>query len=108
MDMITPGVPVKLFDGDSGSVPKNSTAYALPTAMAKLLTWQYTFASAPSGVSVLLQFSNDNNVWTDLDSGTSTAGETKNASVTAAAYIRARIASQTGGGNQTLTVILGY
>lgn len=108
MDMITPGVPVKLFDDDSGSVPKNSTVYALPLAMAKLITWQYTFASAPSAVSLALQMSNDNSVWTDLDTGTATAGETKNAAVTAAAFIRARIVSQTGGGNQTVTVILGY
>ena len=102
------GEPYKLFDANSTAPVANSTAVAVPATLAKVITWAYSFASAPSGTSVKLQMSEDGTVWTDLDSGTNTAGETKTTSVMNAQFLRAQNASQTGGGALTVTATIGY
>jgi len=106
---IYPGDPVKLFDANAVAAPVASEKYALgPAEVAKVITWTYSFASAPSGVSIQLQHSIDGVIWNNLDAGTATAGETRTTVATAARFIRANKASQTGGGALTVNVMTAF
>jgi len=79
---------------------------AIPRSVLAL-TWLTVFASAPSAVSVELQVSNDNTNWFTLDTSTATTGEAREFSDPVNyLFIRARKASQTGGGALTVEVIL--
>jgi hypothetical protein len=107
-ELIQPGEPVKLFDANAVAAPVNSATYALPTSLAKVISWSCAYASAPSATNIKLQVSNDGTVWTDLDSSTVTAGEVKTTNPTNAIFLRARKESQTGGGALTLLVVIGF
>lgn len=107
-ELIQPGERVKLFDANAAGAPVNSAAFAMPTTYAKVLAWTTSFASAPSACSITLEISNDGVVWNTFDTSTATAGETRTTAQTAAAFIRARKATQTGGGALTVTVVLSY
>lgn len=106
--LLQPGEPFKLFDNEAGAAPLNGVAVAVPTTLAKVLTWTYSFASAPSAVSIKVQHSVDGVIFTDLDTGTATGGETRTTAVNDAVFIRGRRESQTGGGNVTLSIVFGY
>lgn len=107
-ELIQPGGQVKLFDANAVAAPVNSAEFALPTTFAKYLSWTTNFASAPTAVSVTLEISNDKLVWNTLDTTAALGGETRTIGPTAAAFIRARKVSQTGGGALTLTLIMSY
>ncbi len=107
MELLSLGVTKKLFDADAVAAPVNGTAYCLPAPpSSKTIRWTTKFASAPSAVSVKLQGSLDNSVWFDLDSSTSTAGESKSVTDIACVFIRAQKASQTDGGALTVEIII--
>lgn len=108
MYALQPGEPVLLFDADAAAAPVNSDAYAMATDHVKYIAWGFSFASAPSACSIKIQVSDDNSIWTDLDSSTTVGGETKTTNPTAARFIRAQKASQTGGGALTLRTTLSY
>lgn len=108
VELLQPGEQAKLFDANVAAAPVNSPQFALPTTLAKVISWTYAFASAPSAATIKLQHSNDGVVWSDLDSGTNTAGETRTTPVTDAAFVRARKEVQTGGGALTVTITFGY
>lgn len=104
------GVPEKLFDANAAAAPVNSSDFALPPGKApKYLSWTTFFASAPASCTIKLQVTNDivNGPWSDLDSSTATAGETKNVGPIGAAFIRGVKSAQSGGGALTLTVTVG-
>jgi hypothetical protein len=107
-ELIQPGEQVVLVNADAQAAPVNLAEFAMPTSFAKVIAWTTKFASAPSGVSIALQISNDKVVWNDFDTSTATAGETRTTNPTAAAFIRVRKASQTGGGALTVTAVLSY
>lgn len=107
-ELIQPGEPVKLFDANAVAAPVNGAEFALPTTFAKYLSWTTFFASAPTAVSVTLEISNDKVVWNTLDTTTALGGETRTISPTAAAFIRARKASQPDGGALTVTLVMSY
>lgn len=106
--LVQPGEPFKLFNADSAAAPVNSATAALPTTLAKIITWVYKFATAPSAATIKLQMSEDGTIWNDLDSGTLTTGETKTTNPTNANFIRARKDVQTGGGALTVEITAGY
>jgi len=108
--LLQPGEITKLFDANPlGSPPVNSAVFALPTTLAKVITWTYWFSAAPSAASIKLQVSNNvNGPWTDLDPGILTTGETRTSPVTDAAFLRAQKTSQTGAGDLTVEVTFGY
>lgn len=105
---LSAGVPEKLFDANSVAAPVNSDIFAIPGKAAKIISWSTSFASAPSAVSIKIQVANDvAGPWLDLDTGTATAGETRNTAATSAPFVRARKETQTGGGALTVTVNVG-
>lgn len=109
----SPNVLTKLFDADAAAAPVNSRELALHHGLTRLV-WQTSFASAPAAVSVELHVSNDGVNWVTIDSSTNVNGEQKALNDPQSivvfmgpwAYIRARKASQTGGG--ALTVSFRY
>ena len=105
---LQPGEPVNLFENDGTAAVANSPAYAMAQDHSKFLSWIYSFASAPSSCSIKLQVSDDGSLWTDLDAGTATAGETRLTLQTAAKFVRAQKAAQSGGGNLTVTVTMSF
>jgi hypothetical protein len=107
-EILSLGVVTKLFDEDSAAAPVNSTAFAIQSGdKAKVITWRTSFASAPSACSIKLQQSLNGVDFSDLDTSTATAGETRTTGVTATMFLRARKESQTGGGALTLEVNVG-
>lgn len=107
-ELIQPGEQVLLANANAQGAPVNLAAFAMPTTYAKVIAWTTFFASAPSAASIVLQISNDGATWNDFDTSTATAGETRTTNPTAAAFIRVRKASQTGGGALTVTAVLSY
>jgi hypothetical protein len=105
---LQPGEPIKLFDDDATAPVANSPAYAMPTDHVRFLSWIYSFATAPSSCSIKLQVSDDGSLWTDLDAGTATTGETRLTVETAARFVRAQKAAQSGGGNLTVQVTMSF
>ncbi len=105
---LQPGEPVLLFDADAAAAPVSSSSYAMATDHTKHLSWIYSFASAPSSCSVKLQVSDDGTLWTDLDAGTATTGETRLSNATAARFVRAQKAAQSGGGALTVQVVMSF
>lgn len=82
-----------------------SSTFALP-ARTSTLTWQTSFDSAPSGVSITLQVSIDGTNWTTIDTSTATAGEVRTISApTAAPFVRANVGTNTGDKAVTVTIV---
>lgn len=108
VELISMGVPTKLFDADAAAAPVNGVAYALQDGdKAKVVTWRTFFASAPSACSIKVQQSLNGTDWSDLDTSTATAGETRTTVATATLFLRARKESQTGGGALTVEINVG-
>lgn len=101
MQLLQTGVLTKFFDAVSSGVA-NSAPFATP-ANASVFTWQVSFGSNPSAVSVLIQGSNDNSSWNTVDTSTSTTGEIRTFT-SSALFLRARIASITGGSGITVDI----
>lgn len=96
------GIPLTMFDAFTMAVG-NSSSFALP-ARTVVLTWQLVYGAAPDAISVILQVSIDNTVWTTIDTSTAVGGETRTIEVpTSALFIRTRIDSLTKGTGTTLT-----
>lgn len=109
VELIQPGEQVLLMDANAGAAPQNGNTFALPTTYAKTLAWTTSFASAPGSASVKIQIANDpNGPWSDFDTSTVVAGETKNPGSIAAGFIRAQKSAQSGGGALTVRAVLSY
>jgi hypothetical protein len=99
---LQPGVPVNLF-GAATVTTGNSTAYAL-LPLASQCTWQSSFGSAPASITLQLQTSNNNSVYSTIDTSTSTAGEVRTIN-TSATQVRARINASSGGTAITVSIV---
>ncbi len=95
------GVPANSFtDADSGTT--TGTSFALP-AQAIQCTWVTSYGTGPASITILLETSLDNSVWSTLDTSTAVAGETRNVN-TSAVFIRARISAISMGDNITVAL----
>lgn len=91
------------LNANAGAAPQTGTAFSIPLR-ANLITWIISFASAPASHSTVLEFSNDNSVWTTGDTSTNVNGETRTL-FTAAKFIRATESARSGGGAITVTIV---
>lgn len=102
MTALSIGIPSKSYDAATVSVG-NGTVYAL-LGVSNLVTWESSFSSSPSAISLLIQTSLDNSTWSTVHTSTSTTGESRIFN-TSALFIRARIASATGGSGITVNIV---
>lgn len=102
MILLNLGTPLKLFDAAS-SATGVSTTYALPAKIAQL-TWVTSFVSSPASITVTIETSLDNTIWTTADTSTAVAGEERTIQVTEA-FVRANITAISGGSGITVNVI---
>ena len=108
---IFPGDVVLPFNAESPAPPQSSQQFALPAFtgahpdQGRQISWQTSFASAPTAVSVVLQAADvDADVnYAVVDTSTLAAGERRQVLVRAR-FVRARLASQTAGGAITVTI----
>src|SRR5258705_4434984 len=98
------GVTYSVLSADAGGAGTNSTCYIVPTSAAPLITWSYSFSSAPASVTMQLQGSDTNcsGTFISVDSGTSTTGEIRFL-IGAPKAIRIQINAKSGGGTTTAT-----
>jgi hypothetical protein len=108
---IDSGDVVFAFNAESPSPPQSSIQFALPAFTgaqgenARTISWQTSFASAPTAVNVVLQAADqdaDANYAT-VDTSTNVNGERRQIFVRAR-FVRARLVSQSAGGAVTVTV----
>ena len=67
-------------------------------------SWQTVVTGSPSGISVNLEGSNDGVNWFALDNSVATGGEVRDVN-TATTFLRANLATLTGGTSPTVSVI---
>src|SRR5262245_4960970 len=79
------------------------TSYALPQATPSVISW--TVVADGSALSVNLEGSNDDSVYSTLDSQTTATGGTRNFGPTSVKFIRISQVSRTGGTLTTATLI---
>jgi hypothetical protein len=108
---IDSGDVVFAFNAESPTPPQSSIQFALPSftggeaESGRTISWQTSFASAPTAVNVVLQAADqdaDANYAT-VDTSTNINGERRQIFVRAR-FLRARLVSQTAGGAITVTV----
>ena len=108
---IFPGDVVLPFNAESPAPPQSSQQFALPAFtgahpdQGRQISWQTSFASAPTAVNVVLQAADvdaDVNYFV-VDTSTLAAGERRQVLVRAR-FVRARLVSQTAGGAITVTL----
>lgn len=111
--VISPGVPVKLFDNDSTASPVNSISYSIQTksgaiSAARPVAWRVAFAVAPSSVSIQLQgaFNDVDTEYAQLDICNNVNGELRTVSSVLCRYIRARVVTRSGGSGVTIEVMI--
>ena len=95
MVLLNKGVPALSINGAAIGA-QSGTIFALPSR-AVYIAWQTGYTGSPSAVNVVLEVSLDGIIWNTLDTSTLTAGEARTVGPTAAAFIRARMVSNTGG-----------
>ena len=105
------GDVVFAFNAESPAAPQSSIQFALPAFTgaeadsSRNISWQTSFASAPTAVNVVLQAADqdaDANYAT-VDTSTNVNGERRQIPVRAR-FLRARLVSQSGGGAVTVTL----
>lgn len=94
------GSPQYGWNAASPSNGTSSTGYALSPNLL-FVTWQLGYASAPSSVTMTLEGSNDNSLWSTLGTSTSTTGQIQNVA-TAVKFIRVTQTARSGGSGVTL------
>lgn len=108
-----PGDVVFPFNAESPAPPQASQQFALgfyqgaTAEQGRTVVWQTSFAAAPSAVSVSLQAAeaDADAQYQTIDTSTNVNGERRSVPQVNAKFLRARLASQTGGG--AITVQLG-
>lgn len=111
VEKLSPGVPVKFMDAVTTAAPVNSSGYALPHKSysdVRPIVWKTSFAGGPSAVNVILQGAlNDVDAeYVQLDASTVTAGEQRTVSAVLTRFVRARLATRTGGTSATVEVMI--
>lgn len=108
---IDTGDVVFAFNAESPAPPQSSIQFALPSFtgatadQSRQISWQTSFASAPTAVNVVLQAADqdaDANYVT-VDTSTNVNGERRQLLVRAR-FLRARLVSQSAGGAITVTL----
>lgn len=102
MESLNPGIVKTVFSAATLSV-SNTDSYSL-LGLSSQLTYQYWFSSNPSAVSIVVQESLDNVHWSTIATSTTTTGASGTV-CTSAPYIRAGVASVTGGSAITLQLV---
>jgi len=108
---IDSGDVVFAFNAESPAPPQSSIQFALPsftgarTDQSRQISWQTSFASAPTAVNVVLQAADQDAdaSYATVDTSTNVNGERRQILVRAR-FVRARLVSQTGGGAITATL----
>lgn len=106
--LITPGVPVT---SNTSLTVANGTAFAIPQGRGVIITWQTSFAVAPTSITVQLQFSLDNTSYFMVDSSSNTAGELKYLGPISARFVRCAVTAVNAGagsGFQCKINVLGF
>lgn len=88
---------------DATAAPVTGAAFSIPVN-ANTITWITSFGTTPASVTVQLQTSNDNSIWSASDTSTSTAGESRTI-FTAAKFVRCVETARSGGSTVTVTLI---
>ncbi|HUJ41267.1 MAG TPA: hypothetical protein VLW54_12035 [Candidatus Acidoferrales bacterium] len=109
--IIDSGDVVFAFNAESPAPPQSSIQFALPSFtgaradQSRQISWQTSFASAPTAVNVVLQAADQDAdaSYATVDTSTNVNGERRQILVRAR-FVRARLVSQTGGGAVTLTL----
>lgn len=94
------GSPQYGWNAASPTNGTSSTGYALQPNLL-FVTWQLGYSSAPSSVTMTLEGSNDNSLWSALGTSTSTSGQIQN-TATAVRFIRVTQTARSGGSGVTL------
>jgi len=108
---IDSGDVVFAFNAESPAPPQSSIQFALPSFTgargenARTVSWQTSFASAPTAVNVVLQAADQDadSSYATIDTSTNVNGERRQFFVRAR-FLRARLVSQTAGGAITVTL----
>jgi hypothetical protein len=108
---IDSGDVVFAFNAESPAPPQSSIQFALPAFtgaradQSRQISWQTSFASAPTSVNVVLQAADQDAdaSYATVDTSTNVNGERRQILVRAR-FLRARLVSQSGGGAITVTV----
>jgi hypothetical protein len=94
----------------AGTAPLTGNTWAVPgyvlSGRKNGFTWQTNYINAPSGVSVAIQGSNDNVLWTTIDTSTSTGGESRSVIGKPYAFLRAYVTTLTGSAAGVLVSIV--
>ena len=96
-------VPTKLFDAAAVSTTLVSTIYATP-ARCPRFTAGTIFGTPPVSLTILIEASMDQSVWTTLSTLNATTGEVTGLVSNAAPFIRARMTAISGGSTVTLWI----
>ena len=97
------GILVYSFNAASPANETAGTSFSIPQGSVGLVSWCSSFSSAPSAVSISLQISNDNSVYSSVQTTTATAGECQT-NYLASKFVRAYLTSKTGGGTTTVSL----
>jgi hypothetical protein len=101
---LTFGFAQNSLTANSGAAGTIGTAYTLPGNPASVVTWQSSYSSTPTAITLLLQGSLDNTNWFTLDTTTNTAGEIRTI-VTSVKFVRTNISVKTGSFNTTVILV---
>lgn len=69
----------------------NGTTFAVPGRIATITTWQSSFTTAPTSLTLLLQGSLDNVSWFTLDTSTVVTGSLRTIGPNAVKFVRCRV-----------------
>lgn len=109
---IFPGDVALAFNSEGPTAGTSSQQFALPSYAGfpengRTIRWQTLFGTAPSAINVALQtaMTDADAQYTTIDSSTATAGEARTVTGVRANFIRAKVASITGGSGVTVQVL---
>jgi hypothetical protein len=109
---IFPGDVAFAFNTEAPGAGQASQQFALPSYAGfpengRTVRWQTSFGSAPSAVSVVLQsaLADSDAQYSTIDTSSATAGEARTVSGVRGNFLRAKVASITGGSGVTVQVL---
>jgi hypothetical protein len=100
------------FNSESPAASQASQQFALPSypglpENGRTIRWQTIYGTSPSAINVALQTAmiDSDSQYTTIDSSTATAGEARTVTGVRANFIRAKVASITGGSGVTVQIL---
>ena len=109
---IFPGDVALAFNNEAPSAGQASQQFALPSYAGfpengRTIRWQTIFGGAPSAVNVVLQtaMTDSDTQYATIDTSTATAGESRTVTGVRANFVRAKVASITGGSGVIVQIL---